>query len=762
MTDQYKNYPPKKRFGKWTRRAFIGVGGLAGVGLVAGIGGFMYMKSAVRKYSGQGLGDGDSLNAWIRIAPDNTITLAVPRAEMGQGVYTALPQLIAEELEVDMSTIKVVHPQPESPYTNNLLMTQEAPNIFKVYTAKETLYSFLPIIATGGSTSIADGWNNMRYAGATAREMLIRAAAKKWNISPSDCKAENGQIVNTKNKERVNYGTLAEAASTIEVKELPQLKARKDFKVIGKPVSRLDIPEKVTGDAVFGLDVRMDGMLFAVVRHPETIGGKILNIKNEEAILKMAGIKKVFISEYGPAIVIADNTWRASMAARAIKTEEDQANANLSTAGLKTQMDQLLKESPIEIRVKEGDAESVLAAEGGTVIEAKYDVPYLAHATMEPMNCTVLVKDGRCECWVGHQATSVVHNLLNESTGIAKENIVLNTTYLGGGFGRRGEPDFVRFAGSAAKAMPGVPIQTIFTREEDMRNDTYRPMAACKFKAKVNAKGDIEAFSSMSVLQSTQQNAMARIMPVMANAPEDDETTVEGIEDLPYAMNNKKVAFGNIELPIQIGFWRSVGYSQNSFFAESFIDECAHAVGQDPYTFRKSKLGGAPRFAAVLDQAAAMSNWSTPLGENKFRGIALVKSFGTIVAQVAEITKLGAKEFKIDNYYCAVDCGNYVNPSIIEAQIQGGVIFGLTAALYGEITWKDGAVEQNNFPQYEMVRMKVCPKIKVHIMEVDDYPGGIGEPGTPPAAPALANALFAATGERVRALPLIKSGYKFV
>ncbi len=759
MAEQNKE---KSTARKWTRRAFLGFGGLVGVGLVAGVGGFMYAKSAVRKYSGKGLGDGDSLNAWIRIAPDNTVTLAVPRAEMGQGVYTALPQMLAEELEVDMSQIKVIHPQPESPYTNNLVVTQDNPNIFKAYTAKETLYSFLPIVVTGGSTSIADGWNNMRYAGATAREMLIQTAAKRWDVKPTDCYAKSGQVINKKSNEKFKYGELAEEAATIEVKELPQLKNRKDYKVIGKPVARIDIPQKVTGEATFGLDVRLDNMLFAAVRHPKTIGGTISKIKNEDEILKMNGVKKVFITEYGVAIAIADNTWRAINAARSLDTEEDNANADISTESLKAEMIRKLDEDPIAIRVDEGDALGELEKESGKIVEGRYHVPYLAHATMEPMNCTVLVKDGKCEAWVGHQGASIVHNLLNESTGIAKADTFINITYLGGGFGRRSEPDFVRFAGAAAKEMPGIPIQTVFSREEDMRNDPYRPMATCNLKAKVNDNGDIEAFNSMSVLQSCQNSAIKRIMPLMATPPEKDQSTVEGIEDLPYAMNNKRVAFGNMDLPIQIGFWRSVGYSQNSFFAESFMDECAHAVGKDPYQFRKSKLGKHPRHEAVLDKAADMSGWSTALGENKFRGIALVKSFGSIVAQVAEITKVGDKEFKIDKYHCAIDCGNVVNPSIVESQVRGGLIYGLTAALYGEITWKDGAVEQSNFPQYEMVRLNVCPQIDVHIMDIDEYPGGVGEPGTPPAAPALANAIFAATGERVRSLPFTKSGYKFV
>jgi isoquinoline 1-oxidoreductase beta subunit len=624
----------------------------------------------------------------------------------------------------------------------------------------ETIYAFLPIVGTGGSTSVADAWFNLRYAGATARVALIKAAANRWNISPEECRAEKGNVINKKHEERLTYGELAEEAATIEIKELPKLKDRKDFSIIGKPVQRLDVAEKIDGSATFGLDVRLEGMLYAVVRHPSTIGGKILSIRNEDRIMGMKGVKKVFISEYGPAIVIADNTWRASIAAKALDLEEDGANQDLTTESIQAQINELLQEDPIEVRIDEGDVDSALAEAGGKIVEARYDVPYLAHATMEPMNCTVMVKDQHCECWVGHQAASVVHNILKESTGIKKKNIKIHTTYLGGGFGRRAEPDFVRYAGSAAKEMPGVPIQVVFTREEDMQNDTYRPIASCRFKAKVTTDGDLEAFDSMSVLQSASHSSIMRIMPSMATAPEKDETTVEGIEDMVYSMNNRRVSFGNLELPIQVGFWRSVGFSQNGFFAESFMDECAHTAGVDPYLFRKSKLKDHPRFEAVLDKVAEMSNWSDKRGRHL--GIALIKSFGSIVGEVAELRQIGEKEFKLDKVYCAVDCGNYVNPDIIEAQIQGGVVFGLTAALYGEITWENGAVQQMNFPQYEMVRMNVCPEIEVEIMDVDELPGGIGEPGTPPIAPALANALFAATGERVRSLPLVKHGYKFV
>lgn len=752
-----------KKKNKWTRRAFIGTAGLLGTGLVVGVGGMAYVSKQIKKYSGVGMGAGDSLNAWIRIAPDNTVTVAIARAEMGQGVYTSLPQMIAEELEVEMNKIKVVHPQPESPYSNTFLLTQESPNAYKGLSAMEKIYSFMPVIATGGSTSIADGWHNMRYAGATAREMLIKAAADKWGISTADCYAEKGQVINRSNRERINYGDLAASAADIELDGLPELKKKSEFKVIGQSAQRLDIPAKVDGSAEFGLDVRLDGMLYAAIKHPSTIGGKITKITNEDEVLAMTGVKKVILTEYGAAAVVADNTWAADNGTKVMEVEEEKLHGDLSSATINADMKRLLDEAPLTTPESNGDVEAAFGSDSeGKTIEANYEVPYLAHATMEPMNCTILVKDGKCETWVGHQGPSIVQNLLTEVTGVSKENTKVNITYLGGGFGRRAEPDFVKLAAAVAKEMEGTPVQTVFTREEDMRNDMYRPASVCKFKAKVKPNGDIEAWDNMAALQSVSNSAMMRIMPAMATPPKKDHATAEGLTALPYKMDNNRVAFGNLELPIQIGFWRSVGFSQNTFFSESFMDECAHAVGMDPYQFRKSKMADHPRYAAVLDKVTELSGWNTPAEEGRYRGIAIAKSFGSIVAEVAEIIKVGEKEFKIDKYTCAIDCGNVVNPDTVKAQVEGGMIYGLTAALYGEITWKNGGVEQSNFPSYEMVRMSVCPKVDVHIMDIDEHPGGVGEPGTPPAAPALANALFAATGERVRSLPLTKHGYKFV
>ncbi|MEO1260041.1 MAG: molybdopterin cofactor-binding domain-containing protein [Bacteroidota bacterium] len=743
----------------FTRRNFLITGGVLGTGVVIGVAGLnSHVNKKLKKYSGKGMGEGDSINAWIRIAPDNTVTMAIARAEMGQGVYTALPMLIAEELEIPMSSIRVVHPQPESPYANTFLLTQKEPNIFKGYSMMEKVYAYLPIIGTGGSTTIPDGFNNMRYAGATAREMLKQAAADQWGTNRNKVKAEAGFMINTANNERLSYGELASAARNIELKELPALKKRNEWKLIGTKADRLDIPEKVFGQAEFGIDVRKEGMLFAAMRHPSVIGGKITGISNQAEVEQLKGVKKVVLTDFGAA-VIADNTWRARNASLMLDVEEDDAgNGNINSEAIQASLEKILDEPPLATPEAEGDVEAALS---GTdkVIEHTYKVPYLAHATMEPLNCTALINDDSAEVWIGHQASSVCKDVVAAATGLDKENVTINVPYLGGGFGRRGEPDYLKKAVAVAQQMKGVPVQTVFTREEDMRNDMYRPAALSRFRAAVSEDGEILAWDNKLALQSVSHSSMARIMPSMATAPEDDEATAEGAIHLPYVMKNRRTAFGDYASPIQVGFWRSVGSSQNAFFTESFMDECAHAAGKDPYEFRLSKLNDAPRFKAVLEKVAQLGNWGA--NDGKYRGIALHKSFGSIVGEVCTISQVGEKQFSIDEFACVIDCGIYVNPDTIEAQMESGIIFGLSAALYGEITWEDGGVVQQNFPQYDMVRMNVAPNIKVHIMEVDEYPGGVGEPGTPPAAPALANALFAATGERVRELPLMKAGYTF-
>lgn len=751
----------KTKKGKWTRRAFMVTGGILGGGLLVGVGGLIHVNKKIKEYTGDGFGDGDSLNAWIRIAPDNTITIAVPRAEMGQGVYTSLPMLIAEELEVEMSAIKIVHPQPESPYANTILVTNKPRDIYSGMTLMEKVASFLPVVGTGGSTTIPDAYDNLRMAGATAREMLKSAAAKKWGISTSDCTAEKAFIINNKNKEKLSYGSLAAAAASIELAERPTLKEIKDFKILGQPIQRLDIPEKVTGQAEFGLDVRLDNMLYAVIKHPSYLGGKITSIKNRAEVEGMDGVKKVIEIPQGVAVV-ANNTWRARNAALSLEVEEDDGgNGALSSASISKMMDDVLAAAPIGTPEKEGDVNAVFKDATNT-IEAKYTVPYLAHAAMEPLNCTMLINDDSAEAWTGHQVTSAVRDAVNEVAGIDKSKVQVNIKYLGGGFGRRSEKDILVKTAHVAQAMKGTPVQLVFTREEDMTNDMYRPAVASQFKASVSADG-IEAWQNKIAMQSVANSALKRIMPIMAPNPKDDVSTTEGAIHLPYAMKNREISIGQVDLPaIEVGFWRSVGNSQNGFFTECFMDECAHAAKQDPYQFRRASLKDKPRFRNVLDKVAEMSNWTTPLGEGKYRGIALHKSFGSIVGQVAEISKQGDKSFSIDKMFCVIDCGRIVNPDTIEAQMQSGIVFGLSAALFGQITIDKGQIKEQNFPQYEMLRMNTMPHIEVHIMDVDAYPGGVGEPGTPPAAPAIANALFAATGERLRSLPFSNHGYSFV
>lgn len=746
---------------KITRRAFMITGGILGGGLLVGIGGALHVNKNHKRFSGIDMGDGNLVNAWVSINSDNTVTIATPRAEMGQGVYTAIPMLIAEELEVDMSTVKVIHPQADPAYANTMLMTQVPQDISKGRNFMEKAFAVIGIVGTGGSTTIPDGYDYMRLAGAQAREMLKTAAANMWGISVGDVSAAKGMLTNITNGEKVTYGSVAKAARSIELDGNPTLKDRKDFKIIGTKVQRLDLPEKIVGQAKFGIDTRLENMLYAVIRHPSYMKGKITAINNQAEVEAMPGVKKVITIPQGIA-VIADNTWRAKNAALSLDlNEEDGGNGSLSSEGISKMLNEIASDDA-KLTTVETHGSDIASALSGDVVSAQYEVPYLAHATMEPINCTVLVEGDKTEVWTGHQAPSVLVTKVNETIGTAKANVKTNITYLGGGFGRRAESDFVISACQIAKAMEGTPIQLVYTREEDMKNDMYRPAVASHFQAALGADGSIKGWKNDMALQSAGYSAMNRIMPIMAPAPADDPTNQEGAVHLPYDMGARAVSTGQADLPLEVGYWRSVGSSQNAYFTECFMDELAAKAGQDPYQFRASKLGNAPRFKAVLDKVAQMSDWTAPLPEDRFRGIALAKSFGSIVGQVAEITKLGDKQFKIDRFYCVIDCGRTVNPDTIEAQMQGGIIFGLSAALYGQITLEDGQIQESNFPQYDMVRMKASPLVDVHIMDIDAHPGGVGEPGTPPAAPALVNAIAAATGERVRSLPLIKHGYTFV
>jgi isoquinoline 1-oxidoreductase beta subunit len=739
------------------RRAFLIAGGVLGGGLVVGVGGFnYYVNKRLHEFSGVGMGEGDSLNAFIRIKPDNGIVLAIPRTEMGQGVYTSLSQLIAEELEADFSKVEVVYPQSESPYTNFFIGEMKPADFEKGLTMMQKIFAVIPNILTGGSTSVRDAYDYYRRMGAMGREMLVSAAAKEWKVTSQDCYAEKSMVINKKTGEKKSFGELAGNAAKEKVSEFPALKNKSEFKLVGKSVDRLDLPAKVTGKAIFGLDVRVPNMKFAVIRHPSYVGGTITGITNLDKIQAMTGVVKVVQIDEGVA-VIADDTWHAKNAAAALELQEEQNKVHGHIDAIPA-LKEALKGEPGKVWEDVGNIEDVLG-KAPKVIEAEYMVPYLAHACMEPLNCTVVVNGDKAEAWVGNQSTTFVVNGVSEGAGIDKDKVKTNITFLGGGFGRRGETDFVLRAAKIAKQLPGTPVQLVYTREEDMKNDYYRPAVISQLKAALDDK-NILGWKKKVGTQGALSSLMKRNIPMNKLSAEDDASTTEGIRDLPYKMNAAYTDVTCIDLPVSVGTWRSVGHSHNAFFSESFFDECAATLNRDPYEFRKELLKDSPRYLAVLNKVAEMSKWSEHV-DGKFKGIAIHESFGSIVAEVAEIS-LTEKKIKVEKVFCVIDCGNVVNPRIIESQMQSGIVYGLTAALYGEITVKEGKIMQSNFPNYEMVMMNTMPHVEVHIIDSDEQPGGVGEPGTPPIAPALTNAIFAASKERIRSLPLSRQGYEFV
>lgn len=747
--------------GNISRRAFIVSGSIIGGGLLVGVGGLTYVNRQIGKFSGEGFGDGHSLNAWIRIDKDNTVRLAIARAEMGQGVHTSLAMLLAEELEIDLEQVEIVHPQLEAPYANVNLATggQRNASSSGFHFMQKVAY-LVPYVATGGSTSIRDGYTHLRTIGASAKEMLLKAAAKNWNVNPGNLKAKKGHITNTNDDSRISYGELVELAIKEKPPESPRLKSKTEFNYLGKSVPRLDIEPKVTGEAIFGLDVRHPEMLYAVIKHAPVVGAKVIGIKNEDQILGMRGIQKIVQMDNAIAI-IGNNTWRARNAALTAQMDLDtQGNESLSTDGVREQLNAAMTKEPTVVFEDEGNVNDALVKSAQT-IKADYEVPYLAHACMEPLNCTILVEGEKAEVWVGHQAPTLLVWGVAEGAGVANDAVKINITYLGGGFGRRAEKDYAVQAGQIGRAMEGVPIQLVWTREEDMKNDAYRPLVISKFEAGFDQNGNLAAWKNKIANQSVMISMMQRNAAFMTPSPADDKSSTEGAMEMPYHIPSRMVDVSLVELPIQVGTWRSVGHSQNAFFTESFMDEVAHKVNKDPYQFRLGLLGKSPRHRAVLEKVAQISNWNKPLEKNTSHGIALHESFGSIVAQVVEISMREEKNVSLDRVYCVIDCGATVNPDTIEAQMQSGIVFGLSAALYGEITFEKGQVRQSNFPNYDMLRMATMPEVMVHIMESNEAPGGVGEPATPPIAPALTNAIFAGNGDRVRVLPLVKQGYKF-
>ena len=701
-----------------------------------------------------------ALNGWFKITPDGAVTVMVPRQEMGQGIYTALAMLVAEELDADWANVKVEQAPIDKMYANITMLTdglpfEEGDKSYAATVARRVGYSLgdtLGVQATGGSTSVRDGWGSMRIAGASAREMLIAAAAKQWHVPVGECSTSKGVVSHGVSGKHAGYGELAAAASQLTPPLQPKLKDPSDYRLIGKSQPRLDIPQKVNGAAVFGLDVRVPNMLYAAIAQCPVFGGAAQSYDDAKT-KSMPGVKRVVMLANAVAVV-ADSYWRAKKALEALTIVwAEGANATLSSSAIAEQFKRDMESGKPGSYRSEGDA---IAELGGStkVIEAQYQVPFLAHATMEPINCTARVSDGTCEVWLSNQAPSLVQWIAGKTAGIDTEKVIVHTPYLGGGFGRRAEVDVVIQAVTIAKELNGAAVKLVWSREEDTQHDMYRPAAMSKFRAALDGDGKPTAWWNRIVGPSVTLSFMERLVPWAASDMMQDKTNAEGSADMPYEIASLKVEHVLSRTPVPVGFWRSVGHSYNAFFKESFIDELAHAAGKDPYEFRRGLLTQHPRHRKVLEMVAEKSGWGQTLEKGVGRGIALHESFHSIVAQVAEVAVSDSGEIQVKRVVCVIDCGPTINPDTIVAQMQSGIIFGLSAALLGEITIKNGRVEQGNFPSYDMVRLAETPAIEVHIVASDAALGGVGEPGTPPIAPAVTNAIFAATGKRVRQLPI--------
>jgi isoquinoline 1-oxidoreductase beta subunit len=686
---------------------------------------------------------------WIKVADDDTVTVVIPHCDMGTGIFTALSQMAAEELDADWKRIRAEAAPPHPLFANGALvegfalsyegLTRDSVPAFlqgSVLGTGDTLARITNIQITGGSSAVRfTGGYGIRVAAAATREMLIAAAAKRLNASHDAFRTESSRVIHEPSNRSFRFGELAAAASRFSPSSHPKLKSKSSYTLVGKAVPRFDIPEKVNGTVQYGIDVQLPGMQYAAIKIAPTFGGKLESV-NEANIAGNPGIKKV-VKLDDAVVVVADRYWRGQRAADALEPKfSDAGNAQLSSSSIRERHLAALNKGAIKHEYTVGKGAEALR--DGAVLERLYHVPYLAHAAMEPVNATALYKtDGTLEVWAGTQDGLGSRDFCAKAAGIKLEQVTFHLLASGGAFGRRlpGLFNFLDYAVKTAKAVPGTPVKLIFTREQDMRHDYYRPTVTSRFRAKTNPDGTPDAWVNGYTTDKDSNPEAAHIF---------------------YEVPNQAYGPVKVETPVPVGPWRSVEFSWHGFFVESFVDELAHQANRDPLEYRRSLLKHSPRHLATLDLAAAKAGWGDALAPGRARGIAVVESFGTIVAEVAEVEVADDGTLKVHRITAAVDCGVAVNPDGLKAQIEGGMVFGLSAALYGEITLAQGAVEQRNFPNYPVVRLADCPAIEVHIRESDAPLGGGGEPGVPPVAPALTNAIFAATGIRIRELPINK------
>ena len=762
-----------------TRRAFILSGLGAAAALVVGWG---VLPPRSRLGAADTLPKADEefgLNGWIKIATDGSVLLAMNRSEMGQGVHTALAMLVAEELDVSLAKLRLIEAGPDKLYGNVAMFVASLPfhpsdsepgaESRTVKTGQWIVSKAareLGISVTGGSSSVADAWDVLRLAAATARAQLLGVASLQWKLPLEELVVTDG-VVSHPSGPKAHYGELAKTAAATPSGDV-KLKDRKDWKLIGTAAPRTDLVAKSNGTARFGIDVRQPGQVFAVVRHCPMLGGGP-GVVNVDAAMKLPGIERVvrlgpYAGSTAAVAVVGTTYWHAKRGADALQIEWQAPPAGtLDSAKIMQALEQSARDAAENeggfAYYKRGDVKQAGAASLRKV-EQLYRAPYLAHAALEPINCTAQVKDGKVQLWLPTQMPGMARALAAQVAGVPVAAVTVHVTYLGGGFGRRLDIDFVGQAVRIALEAGGRPVQLVWPREEDTTHDFYRPAGVALMQASLDAQGLPIALTITSAGDAITPRWIERAVPALAG-PVDlpDKTTAEGLFDLMYAVPNQRMAHVATHSGVPVGFWRSVGHSHNAFFSEAFIDELAFEAKQDPVQFRLSLLRDAPRYAAVLKLAAEKAGWpgfgaARVLPAGRARGVALHESFGSIVAQVVEVSLEGGKP-RVHRVVCAADVGTVVNPGIVAQQMEGAVIFGLSAALYGRIDIEASVVKQKNFPDYGMVKLADAPRIETFLVPSTRHPGGVGEPGTPPIAPALANALFVLTGKRLRELPLV-------
>jgi isoquinoline 1-oxidoreductase subunit beta len=681
---------------------------------------------------------GAEINAWVVVRPDDTVIIRYARAEMGQGSMTSAPMLVAEELDCDWKKVKIEYASANA-------------NVRRKRAWGD--------MASVGSRTIRNSQEYLRKAGATAREMLIGAAAQQWGVPVSECSAANNVITHGPSKRKTSFGKVASAAAKLEPPKEVKLKDPKDWKLIGKPIKRIDIPATVMGKQQYGIDVQLPGMMYAAIAQCPVFGGKVKSV-DASKVQGRRGIVKVVPLETFVAVV-ADNWWRAKEALKDVAIEWDVgANGNVSSASLmdfyRTGLD---AQTDIAVARKEGDVDQALAS-AAKVLEAEYFTPYLAHSTMEPMGCTAIIKDGKVDIWTSTQNAEASLATAAATAGVPLESVEVHRVQLGGGFGRRGgAQDFVRQGVLIAKTMEGTPVKLLWTREEDTQHDFYRPASLVRMKGALDASGNPVAWYSRVASTSIFSTLVhLPLRPPLAPAEGVDPQSVASIYDIPHAIPNVRVEYAQRNAHVPVGFWRTVGHSQNPFVRESFMDELASAAGKDPFEYRRALLQKSPKDLGILETTAKAAGWGKPLPAGVFRGIAETEGYGSYTCAVVELSVDKNGEVRIHRLVLGIDPGYAVNPDNILAQMQGSAVFMLTAMFWGEITIKDGRVEQSNFDNYRMMRLREMPKVEMVLAPSGGFWGGIGEPGQASIAPAVCNAIFAATGKRIRSLPLKNHG----